>query len=589
MKRYLLFAFLTIFSVFSFGQITTVGIIGTGTPGGWDTDTDMVQDAADTSLWTLNMDLTDGVVKFRANDDWAINWGAIEFPSGIGTQDGPDIPVFGGNYDITFNSGTGEYNFHVNSDIGIIGDATPGGWDEDTNMYQDQGDPNKFFVPITLTVGAAKFRKDDDWAVNWGASDFPMGIGTQDGPDIPIDKAGDYMVTLDTMSGEYNFEELITYETIGIIGDATPGGWDTDTDMDQDGNDPNKWTVLIELTDGSAKFRANDDWVFDWGGTGFPTDTAELKGPDIPVTAGMYFVTFNTETLIYNFEEVGIYQTVGLIGDATPGGWTDDIDMMRDEADSSLWHLRTILTDGEAKFRADDDWVVNWGAGDFPSGIAVRDGANIPVTAGEYIIDFHSITGVYNFKEIIVFDTIGIIGTGTEFANWDDDVFMTKDPADEFRFFINPVNLVDGEIKFRANADWAVNWGDPAWPSGVGTQDGPNILCVAGTWNASLRTDTGEYLFADPTSSVEEILDPSDIKVFPNPTQGELNIELSALEITGMVNVRVMDMSGRLAYNLYTNAMENISIDLSDLPNGNYFLQITNDDYLIGKRFNIAR
>lgn len=39
----------------------------------------------------------------------------------------------------------------------------------------------------------------------------------------------------------------------------------------------------------------------------------------------------------------------------------------------------------------------NWGASDFPSGIGVQNGANIPVKSGSYIVIFNDITGGYNF------------------------------------------------------------------------------------------------------------------------------------------------------------------------------------------------
>jgi hypothetical protein len=56
------------------------------------------------------------------------------------------------------------------------------------------------------------------------------------------------------------------------------------------------------------------------------------------------------------------------------------------------------LVDGEAKFRANDGWVFNWGAADFPSGTGTINGANIPVPAGSYTIKFNVNTGAYSFE-----------------------------------------------------------------------------------------------------------------------------------------------------------------------------------------------
>jgi type IX secretion system substrate protein/SusE-like outer membrane protein len=581
-RRLLFTALLSSMVVGAFAQIESVGIIGSATPNGWDSDTNMVQDETDTAIWTLDLFLTDGEAKFRANDDWAINWGDTSWPVGTGFQEGPNIPVSEGNYQITFNSVTGDYSFGNETDIGIIGDATPGGWDEDTDMFQNPEDTNKYFLKIDLKMGELKFRQDNDWVVNWGATDFPSGTATQDGPNIPIPFDGKYQIDFDKSTGEYNFEEVVDIISVGIIGDATAGGWDSDTDLQKVSAD--EWSATLELTDGEAKFRANDDWAINWGDTTWPSGIGILGGPNIPVTAGVYIVSINTSTGAYNFQEVVNYATVGIIGDATPGGWDADTDMERDDSDSAVWKLRIELADGEAKFRADDDWAVNWGAGDFPSGTATRDGANIPITAGEYNITFNTTTGDYDFVEIFVYDTVGLIGTATPFGDWDNDVDMTKTEENENVWVIESVDLVDGEAKFRVDHDWAINWGAAEFPAGTGTQDGPNILITGGTYKVTLNSATGEYSF-DPPTSVQDLLDDSAIALFPNPTNDVLNINMDVAELTGKIRLAVIDMNGRLMLYDTQLSTSQMSMDVSTLPAGNYFLQISNDKYIIGKRF----
>lgn len=98
-------------------QITTVGLIGSVQQGGWDSDTDMKQNPDSLHLWTLRATLIAGEAKFRANNDWAVNWGASTFPSGIGTQDGSNIRLRSGEYSISFNSNTGAYFFEVVPDL----------------------------------------------------------------------------------------------------------------------------------------------------------------------------------------------------------------------------------------------------------------------------------------------------------------------------------------------------------------------------------------------------------------------------------------------------------------------------------------
>ena len=603
MKKHLLFLSLILLSSITlFSQITTVGLIGSATPNGWgDPDINMVQSATDTAVWTLDTTLVMGEVKFRANDDWAINWGAIDFPTGVGTQGGPNIPVFAGRYHIDFNSVTGEYSFQVESPIGIIGSATAGDWATDTNMYKDTTE-HGFFLLTNLKVGEVKFRQDDDWVRNWGAADFPSGIGVQNGPNIPIAKAGKYFITIDTLTGAYNFEEKVDFEFIGLVGDATPGGWDVDTDLAQDGNNPDLWKVDVILTDGEVKFRANHAWTISWGGTDFPSGTAVPGGENIPVTEGTYRVSFNTATLAYDFQKLENYEFISLIGNAVPGGenWDKDLDLTQSEEDATVWKGTFELVQGEAKFRANHDWPINWGSADFPTGIGVQDGANIPVEAGRYKITFNSLSGEYNFEAFVVYDSISIVGKNGPFGDWpgDDgsrDAYLTVSPDNDQVWTGKSIVLTtadplisDNGIKFRANTAWTVNWGSADFPSGTGTQDGPNILCIEGTYDVVFNTLTGEYMFT-ASSANHELLDPSVINIYPNPTVQELNIDVSELKINEDVNINIFDMSGKMIKSKRFNSANILKMNVSELKAGNYFLNIVSEKYIIGKKFTVTK
>jgi hypothetical protein len=49
-------------------------VIGSATAGGWGSDQDMTYNAT-TRTWTITTNLVVGEMKFRANDDWAVNLG----------------------------------------------------------------------------------------------------------------------------------------------------------------------------------------------------------------------------------------------------------------------------------------------------------------------------------------------------------------------------------------------------------------------------------------------------------------------------------------------------------------------------------
>lgn len=569
----------------------SVGIIGDATPTGWGADTDMTKHPDSANYWTITIDMVGpGGCKFRQDDDWKINWGAKDFPEGIGTQDGANIPIpAAGTYDIGFNATTGAYKFAVRSDIGIIGDAA-NGWTDDVNMYRDAADTNKYFLIISMKVGGCKFRANDGWAKNWGSKDFPAGTGIQDGDNIPITVAGKYDVRFDKSTGAYEFKEVVEFNTLGIIGTATAGGWDTDTDLKRNAANPDLWGGDVALTVGELKFRANDAWTINWGDSIWPAGIALPGGPNLKVPeAGNYRVSFNTKTGEYKFLLIKDFTSMGIIGTATPGGWAADTDMAQDPVDKSIWRKRMVLKTGQAKFRANDAWDDNWGGAAFPTGIAERDGPNIPVDTGEYNVTFNSISLEYNFEKLKVFASIGLVGTGTPLASWDTDVDMQKDAVDEAIWFLPSVALQDGKVKFRAEDAWAVNWGGTTWPSGIGTQDGPDIVVVPGTYKASINTLTGDYSFSDPSSTID-LLRSDVIKLFPNPAANVVNLQISEKSLQGDVVVRVFNSLGTLVSTQNLNVQESaVPVKIEGMATGNYLIQISNNRFTVGKNLVIVK
>ena len=75
---------------------------------------------------------------------------------------------------------------------------------------------------------------------------------------------------------------------IGLIGSATPNGWDTpDQKMDYDSK-TGTWSITVDLIDGDIKFRKNDGWAWNLGGT---HDNLTQGGDNLSVSAGNYTIT----------------------------------------------------------------------------------------------------------------------------------------------------------------------------------------------------------------------------------------------------------------------------------------------------------
>lgn len=119
------------------------------------------------------------------------DWGALEGNYGTigGTQNG-NLENSGGSGDIKVAETDGDGLYYIQVDIdnltykavkmnwGIIGDATAGGWNDETPMTYDFA-TNKYSLDTTLSTGGMKFRAknasqyiySDDWKFNVGVSD----------------------------------------------------------------------------------------------------------------------------------------------------------------------------------------------------------------------------------------------------------------------------------------------------------------------------------------------------------------------------------------------------------------------------------
>ena len=586
-----LLIFLSLLAIHCFSQSPSIGIIGSATPGGWNTDTDLIPDQDDPNRWSLILKLTPGDCAFRMNHSWVANWSSGSFPSGKGTQDGPNIPVKkGGKYRITFNSNTGDYSFVPYSDIGIYGYATPGGFDYDMDMYQETSDTNQYSLSIQLTDGEVIFRANDAWVEIWGNVDFPTGVGIANGPFIPVPE-GKYLVHFNKSTGEYFFEKDNSFNSIGIIGDATAGVWDVETDLKQDEVNADLWTARVMLEVGELKFRGNHDWIFNWGGNSFPNGIAIRDGYDIQVlSAGEYEVSFNTKTLEYNFEKIIHYRGINILF-TTPSGDSSTITAMtRDPDDASIWRLRIDLSDGFLVFNADTNLIFFWGGVSFPSGIATHELDPIPVPAGRYNITFNSTTAEYNFDLVKVFGTVGIIGTATSIGAWDEDVKMTRDSLDNYFWYINSIQLKDGEVKFRADDDWSNYWGNVSFPTGIGSRNGRSVPVTAGNYRVTLNTETGEYKFEANTSAVHQTnLNPEVVRISPNPAREGINISLTSDELNGDVQIALFNPLGARVKTFNLPVDGTTRLDVSDLPAGNYLMYISNGKYAISKKVILIR
>ena len=211
-----------------------------------------------------------------------------------------------------------------------------------------------------------------------------------------------------------------------------------------------------------------------WGNNEFSVPSGEAQTPEaaeLPLVAGggdniaaytthrYYSLTLDKKTpkVIKNFS----FNSLGVIGDATPTGWDSDTDMAFNPA-KQRFYVDITLVDGTIKFRANDAWDVNWGGA---AGVLVSGGDNIPVTAGNYRIyvnlndpanpTYELVAGMYGKDEPVGGTTTpepepeptpvsgwGLIGA---FNGWAGDLALTSDGT---YYAVKGVEL-EGELKLR--------------------------------------------------------------------------------------------------------------------------------------------
>lgn len=142
----------------------------------------------------------------------------------------------------------------------------------------------------------------------------------------------------------------------------------------------------------------------------------------------------------------------------------------------------------EFKFTPQPDWSYDWGDDD-ADGTLDRGGANIVAAdAGYYKINVDTIAKTYTLLNTYW----GLIGSATA-GGWDADQDMVFNS--ETSMWELTTDLAEGEIKFRANDAWDLNYGDTG-ADGILSEGGDNIAIAApGTYKISLKLGAPDYTY----------------------------------------------------------------------------------------------
>jgi len=206
----------------------------------------------------------------------------------------------------------------------LIGDATRSGWSsgDASPMIQDATNPAVFHYDAWLNAGNFKFileNNDGSYLPTWNKIDDTHIVKRTSNSDpddqFNITTEGNYSVTVDTLNLTISITpmdetEKIEFNTVFMVGDATPNGW-TITDATQlfkSTTNPFEFTYTGALTVGEFKFpvNRNSGWSQDFFMKVSDTEMVLQNSPDSKwsiTEAGNYTIDINTQTLAISIQK----------------------------------------------------------------------------------------------------------------------------------------------------------------------------------------------------------------------------------------------------------------------------------------------
>ncbi|MXV38639.1 SusF/SusE family outer membrane protein [Flavobacteriaceae bacterium Ap0902] len=214
-----------------------------------------------------------------------------------------------------------------------------------------------------------------------------------------------------------------------------------------------------------------------------------------------------------------------LVGNATSAGWDTNNNnqaLFRDPSDENLYSFTGYFANGdsndqnEGRFKLIEilgSWQPQWGdarnegedsyatSGEIAGNPGTQDSDpgrfGVPAAGYyEFSVNFSSMTYAItpvDASNAPIYDRIGIIGDAIDTGSDEDIAMMRNESFDPHNWYLQNVELANGEIKFRANNAWDVSWGNTTLYSGVGVLGGPDIPVTSGTYNIYFNDLTGEY------------------------------------------------------------------------------------------------
>ncbi len=469
----------------------------------WAGDVDMV---LTDGKWVSPATKLEGGFKIRHNHGWDENVGGTFVAVGepfAAVAGGDNITVEAGTYVVTYDPTAATITVDELG-WGLVGTINSWGGSPDIILKED----GLFLVAKNVALTASdeiKLRYNQDWGVNRGGKSV-LGLPVKavaDGDNIKIGVEGTYDVyyrpDCDVIIVNEAGTEISYWGVVGTI-----NSWNAPDIILYVNDDQLLESDEIELTaTDEIKIRQNEDWGVNRGGAfaslGEPF-AVELNGANIALgrdaKVKVVYDALN-ETITLNGEFTGdapaFPDNIFAIGSDT--GWSGCYQLSGKNGQYKGFGYLS----GEFKFKPNEDnWDGDWectGEGQIGQG---DDNCPAPETAGYYMIEVDLNEMTY---QLTLINGIGVIGPA-QAGGWDADTDLVYNS--ESGAWEGTVTFTAGEMKFRANDGWAINWGGAL---DALVQDGGNIVVEAGTYDVKLYAwcDGKAYATLEAAAAAEGI------------------------------------------------------------------------------------
>ncbi|MGZ3852003.1 MAG: SusE domain-containing protein [Flavisolibacter sp.] len=306
-----------------------------------------------------------------------------------------------------------------------------------------------------------------------------------------------------------------------IVGDATPGGWANPVPVpSQQFTKVDAYSFSIQLVLTASKsylfLPVNGDWGHKYGGAtdGVSAPGTLLKDGAVPgsntpapSTTGVYKIVVNFQTNSYTVTQVAIPANLYIVGDATPGGWSNPVPTPSQQftkVGPYSFGIIVNLTAGKSYLflPVNGDWGHKYGGatdGVSAPGNLLADGAvpgsntPAPATSGLYSIVVNFATSTYTVMPVPT--NLYIVGDATA-GGWSNPV---PTPSQQFTQTSNGVfqltlPLTGGKsyLFLPVNGDWGHKYGGAT----DGTSASGSLLLADGNVpgsNTPAPSTTGTY------------------------------------------------------------------------------------------------